>query len=144
MYTSQRSENKIRLCHKTHPPSPTRLPMQPNLTQADLNRIILRIKKCTMQRSKSASGFKSAGMRPYHSEKQEEGRQKTYAPAGKKERGKAGTHGFTPVRGLNPQMYLHTHAGSLSSSEPEGGDWKGTRAHSPLCFLSSVSRSLQL
>lgn len=62
------------------------------------------------------------------------------------ERGaQAGTHGFSTYGGwgadLNPQMYLHTHASSLSWTF---GDWPLTHTHMHTAFMFSVHCNLIL
>lgn len=66
----------------------------------------------------------STETRPYHSEKQEEGRQKTDATTLKKKKGekRKQAHMGLVQTGVDPQTYpqtnLHTHISLLSSSEP--------------------------
>lgn len=74
----------------------------------------------------------SAETRPYHLETK--GETKDRCNHCKKGRRKVSTHGFGPdrVESLNPQTYPYTHAGLLSSSEPEGVE----------CFKFSLFRNL--
>lgn len=54
---------------------------------------------------------------------------------------KASTHGFSPDGGLDPQMYLHTNTGSVSSPDPAGVDCEYTLTHIHTCTLCLCSQS---